>query len=205
MKIISAKYLKSSPNLQYCPDGYRPEYAFIGRSNVGKSSLINAICRRKTLVQTGPNPGKTQLTNFFDIVSEDKYANPVSWYLVDLPWYGYARVSKDKREQFETMIIDYLTKRENLTQIFVLIDSRIKPQQIDLEFLTRLDSVKRPYCLVFTKTDQTTQKQLSTNLKAFMIELKKHIDHLPWYFTTNAMKLGATKEVEDLIDEMNML
>lgn len=179
MKLISAKYLKSSPNLEYCPDPDRPEYAFIGRSNVGKSSLINAICKRKSLAQTGPRPGKTQLTNFFDIESVDAKENRTSWYLVDLPGYGYARVSKDRRAQFEDMIIDYLTKRSSLTQIFVLIDVRLKPQQIDLEFVTWLSTQDRPYCLVFTKSDKATQKEISTNLKAFVTELNKTVKTLP--------------------------
>jgi GTP-binding protein len=203
MKILSAKFLKSGALLEHCPEGDRPEYAFIGRSNVGKSSLINAICRRKTLVQTSPKPGKTQLMNFFDIQSSDDKDRQSSWYLVDLPGYGYARVSKDKRAQFEDMIIDYLTKRENLTQIFVLIDIRLKPQQIDLEFVTWLSIQDRPYCLVFTKSDKATQKEISTNLKAFVTELSKTVKTLPGYYITSAVKSGATKEIEDLIDQMN--
>ena len=179
MKLISAKYLKSSPNLEYCPDPDRPEYAFIGRSNVGKSSLINAICKRKSLAQTGPRPGKTQLTNFFDIESVDAKENRTSWYLVDLPGYGYAKVSKDKRQDFEKMIADYLTQRENLTHIFVLIDIRLKPQQIDLEFVNWLSGCHRPYCLVFTKSDKATQKEISTNLKAFVTALNMPTKDLP--------------------------
>jgi len=203
MKIISATFLKSGALLEHCPDGDRPEYAFIWRSNVGKSSLINAICRRKTLVQTSPKPGKTQLMNFFDIVSEDEKDNRTSWYLVDLPGYGYARVSKDKRAQFEDMIIDYLTKRPSLTQIFVLIDVRLKPQQIDLEFVTWLSTQDRPYCLVFTKSDKATQKEISINLKSFVTELNKTVKTLPWYFITSAVKLGATREIELLIDDIS--
>lgn len=203
MKLISAKYLKSSPNLEYCPDPDRPEYAFIWRSNVGKSSLINAICHRRDLAQTWPKPGKTQLTNFFDIVTEDEKNRRSSRYLVDLPWYGYARVSKEKRYDFETMIIDYLTKRDSLKQIFVLIDVRLKPQQIDIEFVNWLSEQNRPYCLVFTKSDKATQKEISTNIKSFIIEVSKTIKDLPWYFITSAVKSGATKEIEKLIDEMN--
>ena len=179
MKFISSKYLKSSPNLEYCPDPDRPEYAFIGRSNVGKSSLINAICHRRDLAQTGPRPGKTQLTNFFDIVSEDEKSRRTSRYLVDLPGYGYARVSKDKRAQFEQMIIDYLTQRPSLTQIFVLIDIRLQPQQIDIEFVSWLSKQDRPYCLVFTKSDKATQKEISTNLKSFVTTLAQTVDNLP--------------------------
>lgn len=203
MKVISAKYLKSSPNLEYCPDGDRPEYAFIGRSNVGKSSLINAICRRRDLAQTWPKPWKTQLTNFFDIITEDEKSHRTSRYLVDLPGYGYARVSKDKREQFEDMIIDYLTKRPSLTQIFVLIDVRLKPQQIDLEFVNWLSTQDRPYCLVFTKSDKATQKEISINLKAFITALNMPTQNLPWYFITSAVKAWATKEIETLIDQIN--
>ncbi len=204
MKIISATFLKSGALLEHCPDADRPEYAFIWRSNVGKSSLINAICRRKTLVQTSPKPGKTQLMNFFDIQSSDDKNRQSSWYLVDLPGYGYARVSKDRRAQFEDMIIDYLTKRPSLTQIFVLIDVRLKPQQIDLEFVTWLSTQDRPYCLVFTKSDKATQKEISTNLKAFVAELNKTVKTLPWYFITSAVKAGATNEIEQLIDEINI-
>ena len=205
MKIISATFLKSGALLEHCPDGDRPEYAFIWRSNVGKSSLINAICKRRTLVQTSPKPGKTQLMNFFNITTEDDKNRTTSRYLVDLPGYGYARVSKDKRAQFEDMIIDYLTKRPSLTQIFVLIDVRLSPQQIDLEFVTWLSTQDRPYCLVFTKSDKATQKEISTNLKSFLTELSKTVKSLPWYFITSAVKAGSTKEIEQLIDEMNTL
>lgn len=135
MPIVSAKFLKSGAKLEHCPDGDRAEFAFIGRSNVGKSSLINALCKRKTLVQTSPKPGKTQLMNFFDIVIDTRDGQQAQAYFTDLPGYGYAKVSKEKRYEFEAMIIDYLTQRENLEQIFVLIDSNIPPQQIDLEFL----------------------------------------------------------------------
>lgn len=204
MKILSAKFLKSGALLEHCPEGDRPEYAFIWRSNVGKSSLINAICKRRTLVLTSPKPGKTQLMNFFDITTEDDKNRTTSRYLVDLPGYGYARVSKDRRAQFEDMIIDYLTKRPSLTQIFVLIDVRLKPQQIDLEFVTWLSTQDRPYCLVFTKSDKATQKEISTNLKAFLTELSRTVKSLSWYFITSAVKPGATREIEQLIDEMNM-
>lgn len=203
MKTISATFLKSGALLEHCPDADRPEYAFIWRSNVGKSSLINAICKRKTLVQTSPKPGKTQLMNFFDIQSSDDKNRQSSWYLVDLPGYGYARVSKGKRAQFEDMIIDYLTKRPSLTQIFVLIDVRLKPQQIDLEFVTRLSQQDKPYCLVFTKSDKATQKEISTNLKLFVTELSKTVKTLPGYYITSAVKPGATKEIEQLIDDIS--
>jgi GTP-binding protein len=165
--------------LEHCPDPDRPEYAFIGRSNVGKSSLINAICKRKTLVLTSPKPGKTQLMNFFNITTEDDKTRSTSRYLVDLPGYGYARVSKEKRAQFEDMIIDYLTKRPSLTHIFVLIDVRLKPQQIDLEFVTRLSQQDKPYCLVFTKSDKATQKDISTNIKLFITALNMPSQNLP--------------------------
>lgn len=203
MKILSAKFFKSGAKLEHCPEWDRPEYAFIWRSNVGKSSLINAICKRKTLVQTSPKPGKTQLMNFFDIMTEDSNQNSIERYLVDLPGYGYARVSKDKRAQFEDMIIDYLTKRTSLTNIFVLIDVRLSPQQIDVEFVSRLAGQGKPYCLVFTKSDKATQKEVSMNVKAFFTALSAIIQNLPWYYITSAIKSGATREIEELIDKMN--
>lgn len=188
MPIISAKFLKSGAKLEHCPDPDRAEFAFIGRSNVGKSSLINALCKRKTLVQTSPKPGKTQLMNFFDVVVENGKKEHAQAYLTDLPGYGYAKVSKDKRYGFEAMIIEYLTKRENLEQIFVLIDSNIPPQQIDVEFVQWLAGQKVSYMIAFTKSDKPKQKELSQNIKQFLIALSNAEIEIPEYLITNAMK-----------------
>lgn len=202
MPIISAKFLKSGAKLEHCPDADRAEFAFIGRSNVGKSSLINALCKRKTLVQTSPKPGKTQLMNFFDVVIENGKKEHAQAYLTDLPGYGYAKVSKDKRYGFEAMIIEYLTKRENLEQIFVLIDSNIPPQQIDIEFIQWISGQKLPYTIVFTKSDKPTQKSLSQHIKLFLISLSKANIEIPSYLITNAVKQWSIRELEQLIEKL---
>lgn len=202
MKIISAQFVKSGALLEHCPEWDRPEVAFIGRSNVGKSSLINTLCKRRTLVQTSAKPGKTQLMNFFDVVSEDKEWTRTSRYMVDLPGYGYARVSKDKRYQFEDMIVDYLTKRPSLTHIFVLIDVRLSPQQIDVEFVSRLANQHRPYTIVFTKSDKASQKDIANHTKAFVSAIAPHITILPEMFVTSAFKAWSTAKLEERIGEM---
>ena len=142
--ISSATFIKSGTKLEHCPSPDKPEFAFIWRSNVGKSSLINALCKRKNLAQTSPKPWKTQLMNFFDIELTTKHWKKIPFTLTDLPWYGYAKVSKEKRFQFEDMIAEYLTQRENLQMTFVLIDSAIPPQKIDIEFVTWLTEEEVP-------------------------------------------------------------
>src|SRR4051812_3170924 len=155
MIIKSASYLISSPEIALCPKPDRPEYAFIGRSNVGKSSLINMICNIQKLAKTSASPGKTQMINHFEIQSISKDNGPVSkWYLVDLPGYGYAKVSISNRKKWERMIEDYLLKRENLVNVFILIDSRHSAQAPDLEFINKLGKWNIPFTLVFTKTDK---------------------------------------------------
>src|SRR3954465_6670640 len=155
MVIKSAEYVISSPELAGCPAPDRPEYAFIGRSNVGKSSLINMLCNNQKLAKTSGAPGKTQLINHFIIESIAKEKAPVmKWYLVDLPGYGFAKVSQSSRRRWEQMIENYLRKRENLTQVFVLIDVRHKPQQIDIDFVNQLDRWQVPFTLIFTKADK---------------------------------------------------
>ncbi len=146
MEIYSAKYLISNPKVEGCPVPDKPEYAFIGRSNVGKSSLINMITYQTKLAKTSGSPGKTQMINHFLINNE--------WYMVDLPGYGFAKVSQKQRASWEKMIADYLKKRENLVCVFVLIDSRLKPQQLDLDFLAQLGDWGVPFCMVFTKADK---------------------------------------------------
>ncbi|MEI9957013.1 MAG: ribosome biogenesis GTP-binding protein YihA/YsxC [Ferruginibacter sp.] len=161
MQIKSAKYVISSPDYEKCPEPDRPEYAFIGRSNVGKSSLINMLCNDAKLAKTSAAPGKTQMINHFIIASASvkekaQKANVAwdSWYIVDLPGYGFAKVSQSARRRWEQMIENYLRKRENLTMVFVLIDSRHSPQKIDLEFLEQLRTWDVPFSIIFTKTDK---------------------------------------------------
>src|SRR5690606_20015206 len=157
MIIKSANYVKSSPDLASCPPANLPEYAFIGRSNVGKSSLINMLCNNSKLAKTSATPGKTQLINHF-LINDD-------WFLVDLPGYGYAKTSKDKRVKFATLIYDYCKKRPNLICLFVLIDSRLPLQKIDLEFLLWCGENSIPISIIYTKADKNSQSALAKNLK----------------------------------------
>ena len=204
MPITSAKFVTSSPDYQKCPPADRPEFVFIGRSNVGKSSLINSLCNKKDLAKISVKPGKTQLINHFTITSEDEEKNPKSRYLVDLPGYGYAKVSKNARLDWEDMITDYLLLRENIAQIFVLIDSSIPPQAIDLWFINRLYENQKECTIVFTKSDKATQKDLHKNLKAFAAELTKkiHPHPIPWFFVTSSNKRHTTF---DLLEAINAL
>jgi GTP-binding protein len=199
MTIKSASYLISSPDLTKCPKPDRPEYAFIGRSNVGKSSLINMLVDNHKLAKTSGTPGKTQLINHFTIENTDNE----SWYLVDLPGYGFAKVSQSKRRQWQQMIENYLRKRENLVNVFALIDSRHAPQAIDLEFINQLGAWKIPFSLVFTKADKETQKEVSKNVKAFLDALRKTWQFLPQHYVTSAIKKTGRKQILESIDEMN--
>lgn len=187
-RIISSKFIISSPNLALCPDTEMPEYAFIGRSNVGKSSLINALCEKKELARTSPKPGKTQLINYFEIESRDDENKNQTWNLVDLPGYGYAKVAKDVRKEWEHIIEHYMVKRKNLAHVFVLVDGRHTPQKSDLDFAYGLHSFHIPFSLVFTKIDKVSQKELSANIKLFTQELHKLIGITPPHFTTSAEK-----------------
>src|SRR5688572_22868813 len=175
MHIKRAAYLISSPDHTKCPVADRPEYAFIGRSNVGKSSLINMLCNNDKLAKTSNSPGKTQMINHFEIVSTLKpgESEEQKWYLVDLPGYGFAKISLTSRRRWEQMIENYLRKRENLSQVFVLIDSRHSPQKVDLEFLSRLRKWNVPFTLVFTKADKVTQAIVSRNVRSFLEEMRK--------------------------------
>lgn len=212
MIIQSATYVISSPDYAKCPLPDRPEYAFIGRSNVGKSSVINMLCDNHKLAKTSGSPGKTQLINHFDIKSlpETKAAaNPQArgkaeaWYLVDLPGYGFAKVSQSQRRQWEQMIENYLRKRETLVHVFVLIDSRHSPQKIDLEFLTQLGKWQIPFSLVFTKADKETQKEVSKNVKDFLDAMRKTWQFLPRHFVTSAIKKMGRDKMLQFIEECN--
>ena len=208
MIIKSAKYLISSPDYKQCPKADRPEYAFIGRSNVGKSSLINMLSDNQKLAKTSASPGKTQLINHFDIESlPDKYipgkTPATSWYLVDLPGYGFAKVSQSQRRQWETMIENYLRKRENLVNIFVLIDSRHVPQKVDLDFVNQLGEWELPFCIVFTKADKESQKEVSKNVKAFLDAMRKTWQFLPQSFVTSAVKKMGRDKILQFIEQCN--
>jgi len=198
----------SSPVFEKCPAPDRPEYAFIGRSNVGKSSLINMLCNNEKLAKTSGSPGKTQLINHFEIISnnteEGKKTLPdQKWFLVDLPGYGFAKVSIRSRRKWEQMIENYLRKRENLTQVFVLIDARHRPQKIDLEFLESLKKWEVPFSLAFTKSDKENQRTVSKNVKDFMEAMKKTWQFLPRHFVTSAVKKSGKKKILDFIGETN--
>lgn len=206
MIIQSATYLISSPDYTKCPKADRPEYAFIGRSNVGKSSLINMLCDNHKLAKTSGSPGKTQLINHFDIKSfagNTATGKPDAWYLVDLPGYGFAKVSQSQRKQWEKMIENYLRKRENLINIFVLIDSRHSPQQLDLDFVNQLGEWEVPFCLVFTKADKETQRVVAKNVKDFLDAMRKTWQFLPRNFVTSAEKKMGRDKMLQFIEACN--
>lgn len=178
MRINQAAFLLSAPDLATCPATDRPEFAFIGRSNVGKSSLINLLTGRKDLAKVSATPGKTKLINFFAINA--------GWHLVDLPGYGYAKVAQRHRNEFSQAIAEYLSQRENLRHTFVLIDSRLEPQRIDLEFLTWLAGVGIPFSLVFTKADKLKPKELRKNADVFRQALLDACGAAPLSFVTSS-------------------
>lgn len=207
MEIKKAEYVISSPSVEQCPPPDKKEFAFIGRSNVGKSSLINMLCNNEKLAKTSGTPGKTQLINHFTISStvEDEEGKVkkdwMQWYLVDLPGYGFAKVSLSSRRRWEQMIEVYLRRRENLTQIFVLIDGRHTPQKIDLDFLENLAKWDVPFSLVFTKSDKETQRVVSKNVKDFLNAMKKTWQFLPRHFVTSASKKVGRQKVLDFIGD----
>ncbi len=195
MEIHSAKYIISSPKVEDCPKPDKPEYAFIGRSNVGKSSLINMLTNQTKLAKTSATPGKTQLINHFLI-------NNV-FYIVDLPGYGFAKVSATTRSSWEKMISNYLQQRTNLVTVFVLIDSRHEPQRIDLDFLVKLGKWGVPFNMVFTKADKSTQREAAKHVRQFIDEMKKEWEYIPRSFVTSTIKFLGRKEMLGFIDELN--
>jgi GTP-binding protein len=206
MHIKKATYLTSSPDYTKCPVADKPEYAFIGRSNVGKSSLINMLCNNSKLAKTSDSPGKTQMINHFEIVSVTSLlqkSREKKWYLVDLPGYGFAKISLQSRRRWEQMIENYLKKRENLLQVFLLIDARHSPQKADIEFLERLKKWNVSFSLIFTKADKETQTVVSRNVKLFLEEMRKTWQFLPQHFVTSAVKRMGREKILDLIEEMN--
>ncbi|MDH6305674.1 GTP-binding protein [Parabacteroides sp. PF5-5] len=195
MEIKSAEFVISNTDVQKCPEGNRPEYAFIGRSNVGKSSLINMLTNRKGLAMTSQKPGKTQLINHF-IINDD-------WYLVDLPGYGYAQRGKEGREKIRRIIEDYILEREQLTNLFVLLDCRHEPQKIDLEFMEWLGENGIPFSIIFTKTDKLGKSRLSDNLKTYEDKLLESWEALPPIFTSSSEKKEGKDEILSYIEEIN--
>ena len=195
MKIKSAEFVISNTDYKLCPEAIYPEYAFIGRSNVGKSSLINALVNRKNLAKTSGKPGKTQLINHFKMND--------NWFLVDLPGYGYASTSKTNREMFKGMINKYLLNRKNLICLFVLLDIRHKPQPIDLEFMKKIEQDRIPFVMVFTKSDKISQTQISKNIKHYKTEMLKEWGSLPEIFITSSEKKKGRSKILKFIEEYN--
>ena len=195
MPIQQAEYLQSAVDWRKCPSPTLPEYAFIGRSNVGKSSLINMLTNNRSLAKTSSKPGKTQTINHFLI---DK-----SWYLVDLPGYGYAGVSKTQREKWVVMIDQYLTQRENMQLVFVLIDSRLEPQNNDINFINKLGENGVPFALVFTKTDKISNAKVQRNVQLFKNKMLETWEEIPPYFLTSAETGKGREELCDYICELN--
>lgn len=197
MEIKNSKYLISNADVNKCPDTDVPEYAFIGRSNVGKSSLINMLTRNKGLAKTSQTPGKTLLINHFCI-------NDGDWNIVDLPGYGYAARGKKQREEIRRIIEDYILRRHQLTSLFVLLDIRHKPQAVDLEFLRWLGENGVPFAIIFTKADKLSKTAGESNVSAYKKELMKEWEELPPTFITSSEKKTGRDEVLDYIDSINI-
>lgn len=195
MEISNAEFIISNTEVQKCPAGTFPEYAFIGRSNVGKSSLINMLTGRKGLAMTSSTPGKTMLINHFLINK--------SWYIVDLPGYGYARRGQKGQKQIQSIIENYILEREQMTNLFVLIDSRLEPQSIDLEFFEWLGEHNVPFAIVFTKGDKLKGGRLNTNINQYIKKLKEHWEELPPYFVTSAESRTGREELLSYIEDIN--
>jgi len=195
MEIKTAEFVISNTDYKVCPVPKIPEYAFIGRSNVGKSSLINALVNHKNLAKTSGRPGKTQLINHFIINKQ--------WYLVDLPGFGYAKISKSKRAEFHDMISEYLLNRSNLMCLFVLIDCRHTPQQIDQEFMQWLAEKEIPFVMVFTKGDKVGKNTLVKNIASYKSEMLKAWGELPQIFITSAKKKTGAQEIANFIETLN--
>ncbi len=196
MKISSAKFVISNTDVRKCPSDPIPEYAFIGRSNVGKSSLINMLTNQKKLAKTSGKPGKTQLINHF-LIND-------SWFLVDLPGYGYAKVSKDQRQTFQKFIKEYFNKRMQLACSFVLIDSRHEPQKIDLEFMEYLGENGIPFCIVFTKADKLNRSTLERNIANYKRVMLESWEEMPTCFITSATTDLGKDEILDFIQNVNL-
>jgi GTP-binding protein len=205
MEIKDASYLISNPGYKQCPAPDRPEYAFIGRSNVGKSSLLNLISGKKSLAKISSTPGKTQLINHFEVISKGNVNSKgnLKWYMVDLPGYGYAKRSQTDRRRWEQMIEEYIRKRENLVCLFVLIDSRHEPQKIDLEFIDQLGKWEIPFVIVFTKSDKNKPGATQRNVNAFVRALLERWEESPPFFVTSALTGEGREAILDYIGDLN--
>ena len=195
MNVAHAEFVVSNTRVDHCPKTKMPEYAFIGRSNVGKSSLINMLCNQKKLAKTSSRPGKTQLINHFLINKK--------LYLVDLPGYGYARASKTQKKTFQKFIVDYFTKRKELVSAFLLIDIRHEPQPIDLDFLRWLGEHFIPFSIVFTKVDKIKEKEIETKVSDYLEVLKEDWESLPLYFVTSSEKRLGREPLLNYIQQIN--
>jgi GTP-binding protein len=195
LKITSAEFVISNSDVDKCPANRLPEYAFIGRSNVGKSSLINMLMQRKSLAKTSGRPGKTQLINHF-LISK-------TWYLVDLPGYGYARVSKSAKKVFQKFITKYFEKREQLVLAFVLIDVRHEPQPVDLEFMQWMGEQQVPFTIIFTKADKLKPNAIKRNIEAYQLKMLETWEEMPLHFVTSASKSTGRDEVLNYISSIN--
>lgn len=195
MKVIDAKFIMSNTDFQKCPKPVLPEYAFIGRSNVGKSSLINMLTSQKNLAKTSGTPGKTQLINHF-LINEE-------WYLVDLPGYGFAKSSKKNRADWKKMINKYLLGRKNLVSTLILIDSRLAPQKVDIDFISWFGKMELPFILVFTKTDKITKVKLSHNIEDYKEYLLQYWEQLPVMILSSAKSSNGKEDILNYIEEMN--
>ena len=192
MIIKKAIFAKTSAKVEDCPKPVMPEYAFIGRSNVGKSSIINMLCNNNKLAHTSATPGKTKIINHF-LINDN-------WYLVDLPGYGYAKTSKTVRGEFEKMITDYITKRQNLVCLFVLVDYRLPLQQIDAEFMEWLGQKNIPFCIIFTKADKLSKSELKKNLDNYLLKVSYIFEDEPNYIITSAEKKTGKEELLEFIE-----
>ncbi len=197
MKIKSAEFRISCSDWRKCPKPVKPEYAFVGRSNVGKSSLINTLVERKGLAKTSQTPGKTQLINHFEINGE--------WFLVDLPGYGFAKVPKTIRDKWDKLMKEYLSNRENLMCVFVLVDSRLAPQQNDLDFINLLGANGVPIAIIFTKADKQKPAKTQANVEAFKTTIMEQWEEMPTYFITSSIDKTGREEILDFIEETNTL
>ena len=197
MNITRAEFVMSNTDVKKCPEANKPEYAFIGRSNVGKSSLINMLTNQKSLAKTSGKPGKTQLINHFLINKE--------WYLVDLPGYGFAKVAKSTRQRFSKLIFNYIENRSNLVNLFVLVDARHESQAKDAEFMEWLGVNGIPFSIIFTKADKLTKRKLEENVKAYEEEMLKTWEEMPPYFISSSSTRQGKEEILSYIEKTNKM